>query len=170
MGGTINGQTVATARLVNRLTGAAKEIALAVPRAWHTATVLPDGTVLIAGGTGPGGEVVAGSEVFDPATATFTPLAMTGAAARTGASATLLTDGRVLMVGGKGTDGRALAAEVWDVTGSTVTGLASAGATPRSGHTATLLPDGRVLISGGQDASSKARTDAEAVDGLTARN
>ena len=167
MGGSVDGEAVTTARLVDPSTGTAKEIALSVPRAWHTATVLPDGTVLIAGGIGPGGEVVARSEVFDPATTMFAPLAMTGATARTGASATLLTDGHVLMVGGKGTDGRALAAEVWDVTGSTVTWLASAGATPRSGHTATLLPDGRVLISGGQDASGKARTDAEAVDAVT---
>src|SRR5436190_11413947 len=69
------------------------------PRARHSATVLPDGTVLIAGGH-KGSGLVETPEVFDPGTNTFTPFTIVGATARQGQSATLLLDGRVLVVGG----------------------------------------------------------------------
>jgi hypothetical protein len=48
--------------------------ALAHPRSGHTATVLPDGTVLILGGNGADGSIVTQAEVFDPATGTVTTL------------------------------------------------------------------------------------------------
>lgn len=67
----------------------------------HTATLLPDGTVLIAGGaTGNGATYTA--EIYNPATKSFTP---TGSLAesRSGHTATALADGRVLLLGG-GTD------------------------------------------------------------------
>src|SRR6059036_1278586 len=65
-------------------------------RAWHSATVLSDGRVLIAGGWRDGA-VVETPEIFDPATASFTPFAIVGASLRTRHTATLLTDGRVLV-------------------------------------------------------------------------
>src|SRR5436190_21371369 len=79
-------------------------------RAGHTATLLPDGKVLVAGG---GHTSVAGAEftpitsaeLFDPATGIWTP---TGSMAepRDRHTATLLPNGQVLVVGGNAYDVR----------------------------------------------------------------
>lgn len=110
-------------------------------RAGHSATLLPNGEVLITGGG------IADAEVFDPATNSFTS---TGSASSKWVStATLLTHGRVLITGEETADGSAPAAsELYDpATGKfTPTGTMSK---LRSGYTATLLPDGTVLIAGG---------------------
>ena len=81
---------------------------LAEGRYMHTATLLPDGRVLVIGGQANGGGYRASAEVWDPATATFGP-AGSLAEARDYHSATLLPDGRVLVIGGW-----AQSAEVWD--------------------------------------------------------
>lgn len=71
-----------------------------VPRARHTATLLDDGTVLIAGGSnGRPAEALDSSEIYDPATGVFLASgSMT--IARQQAVAARLTDGRVLIAGG----------------------------------------------------------------------
>jgi Kelch motif len=122
-------------------------------RADHTATLLPNGKVLIAGGEGAGFQDLASAELYDPSTRTFAP---TGSMIipRHAHSATLLADGRVLIAGGSqgvnpGTF--AFTAEIYDPsTGAfTATGdLTSIGgelyAVP--GNVTTLLPDGRVFV------------------------
>ena len=80
----------------------------------HTATVLPDGRVLVAGG-GAYPEPLDSAELRDPVSGTFSPAAPL-ATARAWHTATLLPDGRVLVAGGGDVDGRegALAsAELW---------------------------------------------------------
>jgi len=75
--------------------------------------ILPDGRILVIGGGG-FDDVLASAEVWDPATASFSP-AGSLAEARGYHTATLLSDGRVLVVGGGGVDDAALAsAEVWE--------------------------------------------------------
>jgi hypothetical protein len=67
-------------------------------RASHTATLLPNGMVLVAGGFDNGGDPTA--ELFDPSTGSFSP---TGGMeiARGGHTATLLKNGEVLVAGGR---------------------------------------------------------------------
>lgn len=144
------------------------------PHAFHTATLLQDGRVLIAGGIttpepgsaspapdgGSSGVATTAAELFDPATGAF---AATGAmtSPRIWDTATLLADGRVLLVGGLAnpnlsatTDGGGAAdttpmsAEVYDPASGTFspTGASSG---MRVGHTANLLGDGHVLVAGG---------------------
>jgi hypothetical protein len=91
---------IASAAIVNAHTGRIQAAgALNRSRAWHTATVLPDGKVLIAGGIDADGHVLAGPEIFDPEQRNFEALPASGLTARAYHSATLLTDGSVLLAG-----------------------------------------------------------------------
>ncbi|WNG44853.1 kelch-like protein [Archangium minus] len=138
---------------------------MAGERAYHTSTLLPDGKVLVVGGTGLnavegtiGGTATA--EVYDPATGVWSP---TGSMAdeRTHHTATLLPNGKVLVVGGSGLSTAELydpATGTWSATGSM--------ASSRYNHTATLLPNGKVLVAGGWGSTSHLAT-AEVYDPAT---
>src|SRR5438876_1275057 len=67
---------------------------MGVPRHDHTATLLPNGTVLIVGGLDASNAVVASAEVYDPSTNGFSTVGDMRIA-RVGHTATLLSDGRV---------------------------------------------------------------------------
>ena len=120
----------------------------------HTATLLLNGKVLVAGGFNRNtASVVGTAELYDPATGTWTPTGSL-ATARDYHTATLLLNGKVLVAGGA-PDAAGYSsfssAEVYDPaagTWATIGPMSSA----RQAHTATLLPDGRVLVAGGGDA------------------
>jgi len=116
-----------------------------------TATLLSDGRVLLAGGFDSwrtDGQNTA--ECFDPSTASFTPLAGTMSALRTGHTATVLMDGRILLAGGCSNSViNPIRAELFDPASGTFQPLSAPMISNRMAHTATLLPNGTVLLAGG---------------------
>jgi hypothetical protein len=121
---------------------------MSTPRQSHTATLLSNGKVLVAGG-GFSGAALSSAEVYDPVTGTFSAT-RSMSTSRVYHTATLLPNGKVLVIGGRtlGTGATLSSAELYDpATGTfTITGSMN---TSRDSHTATLLPDGKVLIAGG---------------------
>jgi N-acetylneuraminic acid mutarotase len=126
-----------------------------------TATLLPEGDVLLVGGIDYGENwaseykgTLSSSEIYDPATDTWT----TGASmlhSRWGQTATLMPSGEVLVAGGATETGAASteapgfsSAELFDPETDSWTAAASMIVGRRS-HTATLLPDGDLLVTGG---------------------
>jgi uncharacterized delta-60 repeat protein len=145
-----------------------------VPNAWsptgsmgaarynHSATLLADGRVLVAGGN-LGSTVHASAEVYDPATAMWTATGSLSEA-RAWHTATLLPDGKVLVAGGYGST-YLVSTEVWDpATGDWSPNGALTNA--RYAHSATLLTNGRVLVVGGE-AGGVAQSSAEVYDPST---
>jgi uncharacterized delta-60 repeat protein len=117
---------------------------LATARSGHTATLLPNGKVLVAGGGG--GGAVASAELYDPANGTWTATGSL-ATARANHTATLLPNGKVLVAGGENSTELA-SAELYDPATGTWTASGSLAAA-RTSHTATLLSNGKVLVVGG---------------------
>jgi N-acetylneuraminic acid mutarotase len=130
---------------------------LATRRDAHTATLLPNGKVLVAGG-GIHGKFTPGAlstaELYDPATGTWSATGSL-AAPRDAHQAVLLPDGRVLVAGGVRASTRLSSAELYDPASEIWTTTGSL-ATARTNHTMTLLPEGNVLVAGGYNGSTRA--------------
>lgn len=122
---------------------------LAQARALHSATVLDDGRVLVAGGRdAPGSAELVSTELFDPSAGTWSTGADFGLG-RQQHVATLLADGRVLATGGITSGSPLSIAEIFDPTFDVWDPVGPQMVRGRWEHTATELEDGRVLIAGG---------------------
>lgn len=132
-------------------------------RAAHTATLLSDGRVLVAGGFAEG-NTRASTEVFDSTKETFANAANMSVA-RAGHTATLLANGKVLIAGGYNGDYLA-SAELYDSATNSFTPVKPMNVA-RSGHVATLLPNGKVLLVGGVGTGWTFLASAEVYDPAT---
>jgi hypothetical protein len=137
-------------------------------REYATATLLPGGRILVAGGNNnsSSGIDLATAELFDPTTDLFTSTGSM-ATARSTHAATSLPDGRVLITGGDGVQGghavTLATSELYDP-GSGAFGPTGSMSTGRSYHSAVPLADGRVLVAGGSGSKPLFLATAELYD------
>ncbi|CAF2132567.1 unnamed protein product [Rotaria magnacalcarata] len=117
----------------------------------HTASVLANGNVLVAGGEDYLGYIIENAELYDPSTGFWT---LTGSmnSARYLHTASVLTNGKVFVAGGHNGSFSLVSAELYDSSTGvwTLTGSMN---NARFSHTASVLRDGKVLVAGGFNGS-----------------
>jgi hypothetical protein len=132
--------------------GSVEEIgSMTVARACHSATMLPNGKVLLAGGSQRGGVNNDTAELYDPATGKFTATGKM-AVSHICHEAVLLPNGKVLIVGGSLGDGGD-SAELYDPETGTFSRTGNLNKGRHEPFAATLLKNGTVLVTGGYDAA-----------------
>ena len=117
-------------------------------RYYHTATLLPNGMVLVTGGVNANSNALSSCELYNPSTGTWRSTGSM-ASSRKYHTATLLANGNVLVTGGENVNNSVLSSNelynpstgIWSSTGSM--------SNHRLGHTATLLSNGKILVTGG---------------------
>ena len=120
-------------------------------REQHTATLLPTGKVLVAGGVN-SAVFLASAELYDPATGSWSSTGSMSTA-RVSNTATLLPTGKVLVAGGVNSTGYLASAELYDPATGSWSSTGSMTTVHGEAHTATLLPSGKVLVAGGYNGS-----------------
>lgn len=169
--GSNSGSTLNKAEIYDPATGTFSTTGdMQVSRAFHTATLLNDGRVLITGGLTTGLTSLGSAEIYDPATGQFT---LTGSmtVARNYHAAVLLQDGTVLITGGSSGSANnpsLTSAEIFGpgtgtfaLTKDPSSGLTTVMGSGHSKHTATLLLSGNVLIAGDASLSGVIGNSAE---------
>lgn len=145
--------------------------AMPAPRAAHSATRLPDGRVLLAGGCSADGceEGIAGDALlFEPASGRFLPAGKL-VQARVGHRAVALADGSVLLLGGWTQDGPTSLVERYTPASGRFEPHGRLLA-PRDGFSATLLADGDILVAGGYADGMRRLASAERYDPASGRS
>lgn len=141
-----NFNVLSTAELYDPTTGTFTQTGkMSIGHYGHTATLLPNGRVLVTGGMfvywlrNRRGACTNAAELYDPASTTWSS-AGSMSTVRCGATATLLPSGKVLVAGGGSSDLYDPATNSWSPSGAMVGN--------RAGHSAVLLQTGKVLIAG----------------------
>ncbi|MEO5717996.1 MAG: kelch repeat-containing protein [Chthoniobacterales bacterium] len=137
---------------------------LITSREFDTATLLPSGQVLVAGGYA-GPDYLKSAELYDPTAQTWSG---TGdmRTARVAHTATLLPSGKVLVAAGSDGTNLLSSATLYNPANGKWSNASNL-ATARDGHTATLLPSGKVLVAGGIAATNYTLDSAELYDPAT---
>ena len=139
---------------------------LLAARHGHSAILLRDGRVLVAGGQGSDSRPLSSAELYTPSAETWTSTGSMVTPLQS-PTASLLRDGRVLIMGTTGERPGANTVELYDPLSGTWTEAGNT-TTLRQDYTMTPLADGRVLVAGGSDPSTdKALASAELFDPAT---
>ncbi len=118
----------------------------------HTATLLPNGQVLITGGDDSTSTTLASAELYDPTAKTFSLLTNSMITPRSNHTATLLPNSQVLIAGGNTSSNDISvgpSAELYDPSTGVFTATNGSMGTVRYVANAALLSNGLVLIVGG---------------------
>ena len=150
--------TTNKAEIYNPSTGSWKATAgMRTGRHAMTATLLPSGKALVAGGATGASDALISSELYDPVAKTWALGAKMVTARSDYASITLAT-GKVLFIGGENINGVSIRnAELYNPSSGTFTATGGM-TTTREEHTAVLLADGNVLVSGGNKLTATSQT------------
>jgi hypothetical protein len=134
---------------------------MSTPRAFHTLTLLNDGTVMATGGVDDGGNPLASIEIYNPSTNVWTTKVSVLPTAVSNHQASLLLTSGVLITGGLAAGGTATNGFlVYNPSTDAVTTTGTM-TTTRRNHKQVLLPSGNVLIVGGVDTSNTRLATAE---------
>lgn len=136
-------------------------------RPGQSATLLPDGRLLLVGGEGQDGPL-ATAEIKDITSGQVVSLVGRLQRPRAWHTATTLPDGNVLIWGGVEANAHLVdAAELFNLDTQRFETISTTGLTPRAHHTATLLMDGHVLIAGGSSQNGQSIRSLELLDPKT---
>jgi Galactose oxidase, central domain/Kelch motif len=141
---------------------------LTTARVFHTDTLLPNGNVLLTGGSNFTTTIYDTAEIYDSSTGVWTPTGRL-TTPRISHTANLLADGRVLVVAGfnnQPVNNTERSSEFYDPATGSWTRAVDLNL-PRGNHRATLLNNGRLLVSGGNGSSPSSLTSAELLDTAT---
>jgi hypothetical protein len=142
---------------------------LGTARVFHTSTLLPDGNVLVTGGSNFVSIIYDTAELYDPATGQWSATGRL-TTPRNSHAATLLANGKVLAVAGFNNEPVSFtqkSTELYDPATGAWTASADLNVA-RGNHAATLLPNGNVLVSGGNGGGAPGLASAELYDNSTA--
>jgi hypothetical protein len=128
-------------------TFAATTPSMNTPRYLARATLLPNGKVLIAGGTIDGANALSSTELYDPVTNTFAASTPSMNSGRFSGAATLLPNGKVLITGCP--NNYCTSTDLYDPVSNTFAVTTPSMNAAHGGGTWTLLANGKLLIAGG---------------------